>query len=196
MKKFAFTVAFVIAGMGLQAQDLQYGVKAGLTYNMTEFGLGSAIRTSGEVLTGNKPYNGWHIGVTARDEINKNFFLQFDGLYNQTSTYLQGMNERGHRVESEFLEQSVQANLVPGIMVFNFVRLQGGLNGNLWLNQDYVNTFGRFQLGYQLGIGADVGPITLDIAYNAAFKNETGEWNSIPLTQNRGGLMMSVGILF
>lgn len=188
--------ALVIAGMAVHAQELEWGVKGGLTYNMSDLSLSSAVNTSGEVFTGDRSHNGWHAGLAVRDEITNNFYLQFDALYNQSTFVLEGEDPQGAPIESELVEKSVQLNLSPGIKVFRLLRVQGGLNGNLWLDQDYVDTFGRFHLGYQLGVGVDLGPITFDIGYNSSFNSTSGEWNGIPLTNNRGNLMMSVGLLF
>lgn len=195
MKRIYMMMAMVIAGMALQAQEVKWGVKGGLTYNMTDLGLNSAINTSGEVFNGERSNNGWHLGIAARDEISKNFYIQLDGLFNQSAFTLTGADEHGNPISTELQQHSLQANLAPGIQLFNFLRVQGGLNGNVWLDSEFVDAFGRFQLGYQLGVGVDLGPVTLDIGYNSSFKDNSGNWNGIPLSQNRGELLMSVGIL-
>lgn len=196
MKRKALLFALVIAGMAVQAQNVEWGVKGGLTYNMTELGLGSAVSTSGEIFSGERNSNGWHFGLTARDEITSNFYVQADGLYNHSSIQLVGADEHGNAVVQDFDLNSVQFNLAPGFKIFRFLRAQAGLNGDLWLDDDYASAFNRFQLGYQLGVGADLGPITFDIGYNASFKDHEGEWNGIPLRSNKGEILMSVGLLF
>ncbi len=196
MKRWMMIVAMSVAGMGLKAQGLDWGVKGGLTYNMTDLGLGSAVATSGEVFSGERANNGWHLGLAVRDEIGKNFYVQFDGLYNQTSIFFDGYDQNGAPVSENFTMNSMQFNLSPGIKVIHVLRFQTGLNGNLMLDEKVVDAFGRFQLGYQLGAGVDLGPLTFDITYNASFQDHEGQWNGIPLASNRGELLMSVGILF
>lgn len=196
MKRWMMIVAMSVAGMGLKAQGLDWGVKGGLTYNMTELGLGSAVATSGEVFSGERASNGWHLGLAVRDEITDNFYVQFDALYNQTSIMLDGVDVNGVPVSEDFTMNNVQLNLAPGLKVLKLLRVQTGLNGNLMLDDKVVDTFGRFQLGYLLGAGVDLGPLTFDIMYNASFSDHEGEWNGIPLASNRGELMMSVGIMF
>lgn len=196
MKRLVMFIAMSVAGMGLNAQELDWGVKGGLTYNMTELGLGSAVSTSGEVFSGERSHNGWHLGLAVRDEIGDNFYVQFDGLYNETSIEMNGVDEGGQPVVQQFTQNSIQMNLAPGIKVFRLLRAQVGLNGNLMLDNDFADTFGRFQLGYQLGVGLDLGPITFDVGYNASFQDHSGEWNGIPLSNDRGELLMSVGLLF
>lgn len=185
-------------GMGIisTAQDLEWGVKGGLTYNLTELGLSSAVSASGEVFNGERSHNGWHVGLAVRDDITDNFYVQLDGLYNRTSHTVHGVGEGGGSVQESIDFTSAQFNLTPGIRMFNFLRLQGGLNGNLAINDAYEHSFGSFGLGYQLGVGVDLGPLTLDIGYNASFSEHNGQWNGIPLNSNRGELLMSVGIFF
>ncbi|GGH67998.1 outer membrane beta-barrel protein [Phaeocystidibacter marisrubri] len=195
MKKILLMMAMVVAGMGLHAQEVEWGVKGGLTYNMTDLGLKSAVNTSGEVFSGERSNNGWHLGLAVRDEFTKNFYVQLDGLYNQSKFTLSGTDANGNPIQTELMQQSIQTNLTPGIKMFHFLRVQVGLNGNIWLDDAYADTFGRFELGYQLGVGVDLGPLTFDIGYNASFKDNRGDWNGIPLSQNRGELLMSVGIL-
>ncbi len=196
MKRMIMLIAMSVAGMGLNAQGLEWGVKGGLTYNMTDLGLGSAVSTSGEVFSGERSHNGWHLGLAVRDEIGDNFYVQFDGLYNETSFQMQGTDPNGAPVTQEFTQNSIQMNLAPGVRVFRLLRAQAGLNGNLILDREFADTFGRFQLGYQVGAGVDLGPITFDIGYNASFANHDGEWNGIPLSSERGELLMTVGLLF
>ncbi|NVK27671.1 MAG: porin family protein [Flavobacteriia bacterium] len=196
MRRIVMLIAMTVAGMGLEAQDFQWGVKGGLTYNMTDLSLGDAVSTSGEVFSGDRSNNGWHLGLTARDELTDNFYVQFDALYNQTSITMDGVDENGQPVSQEFTQNAINLNLAPGVRVFKVLRAQAGLNGNLWLDNEYAETFGRFQLGYQLGVGLDFGPLTFDIGYNTSFKDHDGEWNGIPLSTNRGELLMTVGIQF
>lgn len=196
MKQYITLLAMLATGPMLFGQNgLEWGVKGGLTYNMSELGLSSAVSTTGEVFSGERSNNGWHLGMSVRDEVTKNFYVQFDGLYNQSAFRITGTDGQGNEVQEDLLQRSVQMNLTPGIKLFRFVRVQGGLNGNLWLDREYVDTFGRFHLGYQLGVGVDLGPMTLDLGYNASFKDHKGEWNGIPLSSDRGELLMSVGIL-
>lgn len=179
-----------------RSQELEFGVKGGRNYNLAEMGIGPAISAGGEVFNGDRSHDGWHLGFAMRDEFTDRFYIQFDALYSQFNTTFSGSNNAGESIEKEWIYRSAQFNLSPGIKVFRFLRFQAGLNGNLALNEVYSETFGVFDLGYQVGVGVDLGPLTFDVGYNTSFNDHDGNWNGIPLSHHRSELMVSVGLLF
>jgi hypothetical protein len=122
--------------------------------------------------------------------------VQFQGLYSESSNVLSGKSVMNDPIEHEFNKKVAQFDILPGFTFFNFIRAQGGLIGQLALNKDYADTFGPFNMGYNLGAGITLGKFNIDIAYNGSFKDTDGEWRGVPLSHNTSEVLMSIGVMF
>ena len=195
MKK-TFLIAAILCFTAAYSQKSTWGVKGGLNFNLSEMGVDNAYNSIGDIFNGETTNNGWHAGLVSRSFLTDNFFVQFQGMYSESSTVLTGQTITSMPLEEEFKKQVAQFDIIPGFTFFNVIRAQGGLIGQLALNQDYANTFGPFGMGYNLGAGLTFGKFNVDIAYNGSFNNAEGEWKGIPLTHNTSEILMSIGIMF
>ena len=178
------------------AQKGSWGLKGGLNYNLSEIGVDEAYNTVGDIFEGEQSFNGWHAGLVSRLFLGETFFVQFEGLYSESKNTAYGKTSTNDPLEKEFKKQVGQFNILGGFEFFSFLRLQGGLIGQLSLNKEYTDIFEGLGLGYNLGVGASLGRFNLDIGYNASFQNHSGEWRGIPLTHNTSEVLMSVGFMF
>ena len=189
-------ILFLLTSTTLFAQQGMWGLKGGLNYNLSEIGLDEAYNGVGDIFEGEKSSNGWHAGLVSRLFLGEKFFVQFEGLYSQSKNEVTGKTINNTPIEKEFNKQVVQFDILGGFKFFSFLRLQGGLIGQLSLNKEYTDTFDGLGLGYNLGTGVSLGRFNVDIGYNASFQNHDGEWRGIPLTHNTSEVLMSVGFMF
>lgn len=198
MKKIILIALLISATTTGWAQSSKWGVKAGLNYNLAEMGIENAYNSVGDIVEGHQANNGWHLGLLNRTFFNESFFVQFEGLFSQTSNEITGTNIiDGVPVtfNNEFYNLVGQFNIIGGFEFFRFVRAQGGLTGKLVLNDDYASTFGNTSVGYTIGAGINLGRLNFDITYNSSFKNHEGEWNNIPLSFDDSELLFSLTYL-
>ena len=111
---------------------------------MSEMGVENAYNYVGDIFEGEQTSNGWHAGLVSRSFLTDNFFVQFQGMYSQSSTTLSGKTTGNLPMEEEFKKQVAQFDILPGFTFFNFIRAQGGLIGQLAVNTQYSDTFGPF----------------------------------------------------
>ncbi len=195
MKHFPI-IFLLLVSTSLLAQKGSWGLKGGLNYNLSEIGVNEAYNSVGDIFEGEKSYNGWHAGLVSRLFLSETFFVQFEGLYSESKNVVVGKTINNTPLEKEFKKQVGQFDILGGFEFFNFVRLQGGLIGQLSLNKEYTETFNGLGFGYNLGAGVNLGKFNLDIGYNASFQNHDGEWRGIPLTHNTSEVLMSASFMF
>jgi len=195
MKKI-FLLASILCFSMAWSQNSTWGVKGGLNFNMSEMGVENAYNYVGDIFEGEQTSNGWHAGLVSRSFLTDNFFVQFQGMYSQSSTTLSGKTTGNLPMEEEFNKQVAQFDILPGFTFFNFIRAQGGLIGQLAVNTQYSDTFGPFGMGYNLGAGITLGKFNVDIAYNGSFTDADGEWRGVPLSHNTSEILMSIGVMF
>ena len=95
-----------------------------------------------------------------------------------------------------FITNGSQLDVVAGVEMFDFLRVQGGVNGMVYFNDTWNQTFNSFGAGYTFGAGVDLWRFTIDVNYNGSFKDNAGTWQGIPLSYNRSELMVSLGFKF
>jgi hypothetical protein len=175
MKKF-FAILFVLTAFFANAQKGTWGIKGGLNFNLSEVGLEEAHNGLGDIFDGEKSENGWHAGLVTRSYLTESFFVQFQGLYSQTSNTINGKSSYNIPIEQQFDKKLAEFDILPGFQILKIIRVQGGVIGQLALSKDYADTFGPFNVGYNVGAGLTLGKFNVDIAYNGSFQNHYGEW--------------------
>jgi hypothetical protein len=171
------------------------GIKGGLNFPMKGFSLDQAGDNINSIFTEEKKANGWHAGLFGRAYLGNSFYLGSSISYLHNSSTLIG--KVGDVEKSiDFNQSGSMMDAVIGIELLNFLRFQGGVNGMVYFDNTWQNTFNTFGVGYNFGVGVDIWKLTLDVNYYSSFNNHSGEWNGIPLSYNQSNLLVGLGIKF
>lgn len=197
MKRFALALLGVALSVPALSQSSDSKIKAylrgGVNYNLSGVGLDSGLVSAGSIARLERPVNGWHAGITVREQRKDGSYLAFESLYSARTYTFQGIDIEGRPFDETLQSQSVQLALSPGFRMFKLVRAQAGINALFELNDTFQSTFSNYQLGYRLGVGLDLGSFTLDVALNSAFTAQGGTWNGLPLSNRPSEYLVSLG---
>jgi hypothetical protein len=199
MKKTALLLIAVCAGlMTVNAQNNKstWGVRGGLNFPMDKFSFEQAGENINSIFTEEKRAAGWHAGIFGRAYLGDQFYFGSGINYMHQSTTLIGKTEGATDFSQEFNHSGSMMDVVAGIEMLNFLRVQGGVNGMVYFNDTWQNTFDTFGAGYNFGVGVDIWKLTVDVNYYGSFNDHSGNWNGVPLSYNRGDLLVGVGIKF
>lgn len=175
MKKLVFVLLFVLSSLAVHAQNSGFGLKAGLSSTQLDF--------EKEQLVPSNAQTGYHLGVFARFG-GIGFFVQPELLFTQTSG--------SFRIESSsFPSQSpieyeakfnrLDVPVMAGLRVLKVIRLMAGPVASFNINsslKDASNTvkavdFKKATLGYQAGVGVDLGNLSIEGKYEGGLSNFT-----------------------
>ena len=197
MKRFALALLGVALSVPALSQSSDSKIKAylrgGVNYNLNGVGLDSGFVSAGSIARLERPVNGWHAGITVREQRKDGSYLAFESLYSARTYTFQGIDIEGRPFDETLQSQSVQLALSPGFRMFKLVRTQAGINALFELNDTFQSTFSNYQLGYRLGVGLDLGSFTVDVALNSAFTAQGGTWNGLPLSNRPSEYLVSLG---
>ena len=156
MKKTALLAFALIAGISISmAQNKStWGLKGGLNFPMDGFSFEQAGNNINSIFTEDKSANGWHAGVFGRAYLGRQFYLGSNLMYMHRTSQLIGKTEGMVEFTEDFNSSGSMMDLVAGIEMLNFLRIQGGVNGMLYFDDSWQDTFNTFGTGYTFGVGA------------------------------------------
>jgi hypothetical protein len=197
MKRFALALLGVALAVPALSQSSDSKIKAylrgGVNYNIDGVGFGPGLIDAGSIARLERPVNGWHAGLTVREQRKDGTFLAFESLFSARTYTFQGIDANGNAFDETLQSQNVQLALSPGFRMFKLIRAQAGINALFELNDAFRSTFNDYQLGYRLGVGLDLGSITVDVALNSAFTSQGGVWNGLTLSNRPSEYLVSLG---
>ena len=197
MKQFALALLGVALSVPALSQSSDSKIKAylrgGVNYNLSGVGLDRGLVNAGSIARLESPINGWHAGLTVREQRKDGSYLALESLYSARTFTFKGIDTDGNTFDETLQSQSVQLALSPGLRMFKLVRVQAGINALFELNDTFQSTFSDYQLGYRLGVGLDLGSFTFDVALNSAFTAQGGTWNGLPLSNRPSEYLVSLG---
>lgn len=193
MKKLLFTLAFLSFVICAYSQDFSIGPKVGIS--QTNLDLSKENFESGDAKFG------YHVGVFSRIGFG-GFFLQPEVLYTQTKGKF-SFDNMGSELDGDY-ESSFNRLDIPvmvGFKLFNFLRLQGGPIASIDMNSELKNAvkdvqnvdFEKSTLGYQAGIGLDIGNMIIDAKYESSLNKLTSNVGSFSTDQRINQWILSVG---
>ncbi|UVD79628.1 PorT family protein [Myroides albus] len=185
------TFALLLAGATSYAQSpspLHVGIKAGANFT--------------DMSTSLKDYNsksatGFALGAVARFDIKKTY-LQAELLYSEKNVKFEGAT--GNNTSKM---KNIEVPVVFGYKIINLPLLHlrtyaGGVYTNMigdnFNKKDIGDTFKNFDksnIGYRLGVGADILKFTVDVSYDGGFSNVSKDFKTKPNTW-----LVSVGYFF
>jgi len=165
-----FIALFLVSTLGVTAQETEFGIKGGFNYGATgDLERQSAVDDLTEIV-GGKEKSGYHIGFFSRLEI-LGVFLQPELMYTRLNTEYEDFNYKIDKIDLPVL---------VGVNVFGPLNIKAGPSFQYILNNDLEDTdlkIGDVEnditVGYQLGVGANLGSLGFDLRYEGAFTENT-----------------------
>lgn len=178
MKRSAIWVFALLFIPFLSQAQFKFGARVGLSTPSLDK---ETIDQSGLNLAIKEAKYGYHLGFFARASFTNTLYVQPEVLFNSNSVDFE-ISEFGE-LATNILSEKYQ-NLDLPVMVgakLGPIRLEGGPVGHVFLNSKsdldgtvdgYSQRFKDFTLGYQAGIGLDIGQrLLLDVRYEGNVNN-------------------------
>lgn len=153
---------------------------------------------------------GYNAGLFLRFNVGR-LYIQPEGFFSTKGASITINNSSDPKVKSGKYDLKLTNLDVPILIGLNLInnnlfniRVFGGPMGSFNLNGEGVKEFlketgsvseayKKAVLGYQAGVGVDVGAFTVDARYEGSF-TETGDWDRVNLGKPKGGLyQLSLG---
>jgi len=211
MKKISFILVLVMTVFTGYSQNFSFGPKVGLS--SSKFDLKGGDFTSGD------PEIGYHVGVFGRIGA-AGFYVQPEVLFTQTkSTFLSNLPQQlslsardlnfpdaigatspaAGKLTANFNRLDIPVML--GMRMFKIFRIQAGPVASLDINSslkdqegiDQDGDFTKATLGYQAGVGLDLGNVIIDAKYESSFGNSIDNIGGFSTDQRLSQLILSVG---
>ena len=199
MKKATLLAFVLIAGISVsQAHNRNkntWGLTGGMKFPMNGFTFKQTGEKMNSIFTSEEKSTGWHAGMFGRVYANDQLYFGSNLIFLKNDHELVGF-DGDQKMSETFTRAGSQLDVLAGIEFFDFVRAYGGVNGNVYFNNTWNETFDSYGTGYLFGAGVDIWKLTIDVRYNGSFKDHEGSWKGIPLSYNRSDLMVGIGIKF
>ncbi|SDS00309.1 outer membrane beta-barrel protein [Gramella sp. MAR_2010_147] len=177
MKKLMM-LTFIFVGFGMSAQNASFGIKGGLNYGATgeyeSFSQVSGDFTSSFEDGENK--TGFHAGLFAQFEL-LGIFIQPELLYTELNTEYS---------DFDYKLSKIDAPVLVGINVLGPLNIKAGPSFQYILKNELENTQLSIEkvenditVGYQLGIGLDLGRLGFDVRHEGSFQDNFAQGGDI-----------------
>ena len=195
MKKLVLVLLFALGSFVVHAQKSGFGLKAGLSSTQLDFENKEFVPSNAQT--------GYHLGVFARIG-GAGFFVQPELLFTQTSG--------SFRIESpSFPSQSpieyeakfnrLDVPVMAGFRVLKVIRVMAGPIASFNIDsslKDASNTaravdFKSATLGYQAGVGLDIGNLSVEGKYEGGLSNFTESIGTYTADNRLNQCVLSVG---
>lgn len=196
MKKLIFAIFFVFLAMEGFSQNSGFGIKAGLSSTKVDFKSDEFIPADAQT--------GYHIGVFGRFG-GAGFFVQPELLFTQTKgefAYVPaGISGSAAPEDYKAEFNRLDIPVLVGFRLLKFVRVMAGPIGSFNINseiKDAVETvdeveFKKATLGYQAGLGVDIGNLSVDAKYEGGLSKVTENIGSFQTDNRINQWVLSLG---
>lgn len=193
MKQFLILSLFVLSIGVASAQNFAIGPRAGISQTKLSLEKGNFTPGDAEV--------GYHLGLFARFG-GAGFYVQPEFLYSQTSgTFtFDGPTPGGNsKFTAEFNRLDIP--VMVGFKLFKLLRIQAGPIASIDINSELKDAvsvveevdFKQASIGYQAGIGLDIGNLYLDAKYEGGLGAITENIGEFQTDQRINQWVFSVG---
>lgn len=193
MKKIALLLLFGFFASASYSQDFSIGPKIGVS--------STSLKFDDNEINGGSNQTGFHIGAFARIG-GVGFFVQPEVLFTQTKGDFKynGFNPGGNPdFEAEFNRLDVP--VMVGVKMFKILRLQAGPIASINLKTDLINAGNTVQnvetksatLGYQAGVGLDIGNLIIDAKYEGGLNGVVQSIGGFSTDQRINQWVLSLG---
>ena len=194
MKKLTLIVLLTLSSLSLFAQKNGVGIKAGLSSTQVNFEGGQLVPSDAQM--------GYHLGVFARFG-GVGFFVQPEVLFTQT---------RGQFVEISSLSSVPPINyeakfnrldvpVMAGFRMLKIIRVMAGPIASFNIDSSLKEAgttvqnidFKKATLGYQTGVGVDLGNLSIEGKYEGGLSKFTDKIGSFTTDNRLNQWVLSVG---
>jgi hypothetical protein len=194
MKKLTLIVLLTLSSLSLFAQKNGVGIKAGLSSTQVNF--------EGEQLVPSDAQMGYHLGVFARFG-GVGFFVQPEVLFTQTSgrfkLELPATPNSNKSYEANFNRLDVP--VMAGFRMLKVIRIMAGPIASFNIDSSLKDAgttvqnidFKKATLGYQTGVGVDLGNLSIEGKYEGGLSKFTENVGSYTADNRLNQWVLSVG---
>jgi hypothetical protein len=195
MKKLALIVLVTLSSLSLYAQKNGVGIKAGLSSTQVDF--------EGEQLVPSDAQLGYHVGVFARFG-GVGFFVQPEVLFTQTTGKFKLESPPISSVSSKLYEAKFNRLDVPvmaGFRLLKVIRIMAGPIASFNIDSSLKDAgttvqntdFKKATLGYQTGVGVDLGSLSIEGKYEGGLSKFTENVGTYTADNRINQWVLSVG---
>ncbi|WP_339877065.1 porin family protein [uncultured Algoriphagus sp.] len=192
MKKLILSLALFVIALTGYSQGFSFGPKVGLSQTKLDL-------KSDEFKNGDSKF-GYHVGVFARVGLGP-LYLQPEVLFTQTQGQFTFNPDDQPIREYEADFNRLDIPVMVGFKMFNFLRLQAGPIASININSEIKDATNTVQdvdykdatLGYQAGLGVDIGNLIIDAKYESSLDNFSGNVGNFETDQRTNQFILSVG---
>lgn len=195
MKKLVLFLIVALCSLSLHAQKNGFGLKGGLSSTQVNF--------EGEQLVPSDAQMGYHLGVFARLG-GVGFFVQPEVLFTQTSGQFKLELPPVSSIAPETFEAKFNRLDVPilaGFRILKIIRVMAGPIASFNIDSSLKEAgttvqnidFKQATLGYQTGVGVDLGNLTFEGKYEGGLSRFTENIGSYTADNRLNQWVLSVG---
>ena len=194
MKKLALIVLVTLSSLSLYAQKNGVGIKAGLSSTQVDF--------EGEQLVPSDAQMGYHLGVFARFG-GVGFFVQPEVLFTQTRGQFLEISSLSSipPINNEAKFNRLDVPVMAGFRMLKVIRIMAGPIASFNIDSSLKDAgttvqnidFKKATLGYQTGVGVDLGNLSIEGKYEGGLSKFTENVGSYTADNRLNQWVLSVG---
>ena len=193
MKKIVLALLLLITSVGMAQAQFTLGVKAGVSSSNVDI---KDPKNTLQQISSTDAITGYHAGAFMRIKAG-GILLQPEAILSSTGGKVEVTNS-GITTSEKFKFNRLDVPVLLGVSLFNVARIQAGPVASVLVNgkfkdqrlEDYMN---KYDLGWQAGIGFDIGNITTDIRYERVNREFTGNTENGSFGVGNQQLILSLG---
>ncbi len=192
MKKISLSLLVFLTSLYVTAQDFSIGPKVGLNQG--------TIVVNGDNFRSGENLMGYHVGAFVRMG-GASIFIQPEFLFTNTGGSIIESSTNGAEVVLDANFSRLDIPMMFGFKLANFFRIQAGPVASIMLDytlQDAAQVardvdYRSSTIGYQAGIGLDVGNLILDFKYESALNAMSRSVAGFETDQRQNQWILSAG---
>lgn len=192
MKKFIFTLIGMMVMISVKSQDFSIGPKLGVSQ--------ANISVSGDDFISGDNSLGYHLGLFVRMG-GSSIFIQPEFLYTNTGGSFVQKQANGTDISIDANFNRVDIPFMFGFKLADFFRIQAGPVASILIDykiEDALQVplevdYNTSTIGYQAGIGLDIGNLILDLKYENSLGKISRSTTAFPTDQRQNQIILSAG---
>jgi Outer membrane protein beta-barrel domain len=213
-KQVGFILFFALFAVMVQAQDIKFGVRLGLSTNQIK-GEDLIIKNAKDIkqfqMSVADAKYGYHGGAFVRLGLTGRLFVQPEVLFNSSSVEYNLKDLTKPSMVQTVGKESYQNIDIPVLVGLKLgaIHLQAGPVGHVFISSksdipttgtEYVQKFKSLTYSYQVGAGLDVGSLLFDVKYESDLSkfgdHFTFYGRNFPFSTNASRVVFSLGYAF